>query len=103
MNLLELNAENLLPEIEKLLEPFDFDYQGGMLRSAIFRIPQRRAAYEAKIDRDNALGELGIAVDSSGLSLRDQTRYYGKLRRILLRRIGRAIKAKKQKEKQNAH
>ncbi|MGD0077213.1 MAG: hypothetical protein ABSB91_01145 [Sedimentisphaerales bacterium] len=102
MNLLELNAENLLPEIEKLLEPFDFDYQGEILRKAIFGIPQRRAAYNAKIDRDNALGELSITVDSSCLSVRDQTRYYRNLRRILLRRIGRAMKVKKQEEKQNA-
>jgi len=102
MNSLGPNAENLLPEIEKLLEPFDFDYQGEILRKAIFRIPARRAVYEAKIEKDNALGELEIAVDSSDLSLRDQTRYYRKLRRILLRRIGRAIKMKKQEEKRNA-
>ena len=88
------DAENLLGDIEKLLEPFDFDYQGEILRKVIFGIPKRRAAYEAKLVRDNALGELSFAVDSSDLSLREQTRYYRKLRRILLRRIGQAIKAK---------
>jgi len=86
------DAENLLGDIEKLLEPFNFDFQGEILRKAIFGIPKRRAVYEAKLVRDNSLGELSIAVDSSGLSLRKQTRYYRNLRRILLRRIGRATK-----------
>jgi len=89
------DAENLLGDIEKLLEPFNFDFQGDILRKAIFGIPKRRAAYEAKLVRDNALGELSIAVDSSDLSLREQTRYYRKLRRILLRRMGRAMKNEK--------
>jgi hypothetical protein len=86
------DAENLLSDIEKLLEPFLFDFQGEILRQVIARIPKRRAAYEAEIVRDNALGELSIAADSSGLSLRSQTIYYGRLRRILLRRIGHATK-----------
>jgi len=90
-------AEKLLSDIEKLLEPFLFDFQGEILRQAIARIPKRRAAYEAGLVRDNALGKLSSAVDSSGFSLRSQTIYYGRLRRILLRRIGRATKNKKNK------
>jgi hypothetical protein len=85
-------AENLLSDIEKLLEPFLFDFQGEILRQAIARIPKRRAAYEAELVRDNALYKLSDAVDSSGLSLRSQIIYYRRLRRILLRRIGRAAK-----------
>ena len=92
---MKTDAEKLLSDIEKLLEPFLFDFQGEILRQAIARIPKRRAIYEAELVRDNALYKLSDAVDSSGLSLRSQTIYYGRLRRILLRRIGRAAKNKK--------
>ena len=102
MGPLMLDAENLLPEIEKLLEPFLFDFQGEILRQAIARIPKRRAAYELEIKRENALGEFCVAVDSSGLSLREQTRYYRNLKRVLLRRIGRATKNNKTKTHQKA-
>jgi hypothetical protein len=92
------DAGKLLGEIEGLLEPFLFDFQGEILRQAIARIPKRRAAYELKIKCENALGEFCVAVDSSGLSLGSQIIYYRKLKRILLRRIGRATKNKKQKD-----
>jgi hypothetical protein len=74
----ELNADNLLANIEELLDPFLVDFQEETLKKALARIPQRRAAYNATIDRDNALGEMDIAVGKSGLSMREQITYFKK-------------------------
>jgi hypothetical protein len=73
---LTLNPDNLLENIERILDPFLVDFQEKTLKKALARIPKRRAAYEAEIDRDNALGELSIAVDRSDLSVREQIIYF---------------------------
>lgn len=75
---LTLNPDNLLENIERILDPFLVDFQEETLKKALARMPQRRAAYEAEIDRDNALGELSIAVGESGLSMREQIAYFKK-------------------------
>jgi hypothetical protein len=92
---MEIRAGNALAVIEGCLDPFLFDFQEETLKKALARIPERRAAYEAGLLRDNALGELSSAVDSSNMSLKCQTVYYRRLRCILLRRIGRAMKNEK--------
>ena len=98
MNLLEINKDNLLTKIEELLDPFLPDFQQETLQKALARIPQRRAAYNAEIDRDNAQGELDIAVDSSGLSTREQTTYFKKTKADFIK----ANRGRNGTKKQNA-
>jgi hypothetical protein len=69
-----------LGNIEKLLDPFLPDFQKKTLQKALARLPKRQATYEARIDRDDALGELDTAVNSSDLSLREQITYFKKLK-----------------------
>jgi hypothetical protein len=82
---LTLNPDNLLENIERILDPFLIDFQEEILKAVLARIPQRRVAYEAEIDRDNALGELSIAVGSSGLSVREQITYFKKTKEAFLK------------------
>jgi hypothetical protein len=78
--MLETNRDSLITEIEKVLDIYLVDFQEEILKAAFRRIPQRRSAYNAEIDRDNVLGELEAAVNSSGLSVKEQIAFYKKMK-----------------------
>jgi cell division protein FtsB len=91
----EANRDSLIGEVEKILDIYLVDFQEEILKAALARIPQRRVAYNAEIDRDDAEGGLHTAVDSSALSLREQIAFYKKTKADFIKaNRGRNVKRK---------